>query len=82
MSVAMDLIRLVRELLAKRKNHGNIFNADPGRRVNGPLGSISHPGARSRVPGLDSGITSLTAKEPQEAQQAPSPGASRSNTVT
>ena len=76
------LIRDRRELITKRKNHGNRDSADDARRVNGPVGSKSQPGARISVPGLDRGTTSLTAIEPQLAEQAPSPGASRSITVT
>jgi hypothetical protein len=64
------LIRDKRELLANRRNQGNIDNADPARNVSEPVGSSNQPGAHINVPGFDNGITSLTAIEPLLAAHA------------
>ncbi|MNY63284.1 hypothetical protein D3C86_2002190 [compost metagenome] len=63
-------------------NHGRMPGRALGRRASGPFWSSSQPGIFIRMPGLDSGMTSLTAICPQLHLAVLSPGAAGSMRVT
>ncbi|MCY1551339.1 hypothetical protein D9M68_876610 [compost metagenome] len=66
----------------KRRNQGSMLGSALGRSARGPFWSSSQEGIFFRMPGLDSGMTSLTAIWPQLHLAVLSPGAAGSTRVT